>query len=444
MARYLLAATALPGHVQPLLAVARHLRAAGHQVCFHTASAFRAQVERTGAVFEPFEADIDHDHHALEQKFPQQRLLPAGHARLCFGLRHFFADAIAPQCQGLRRILQRFAADAILTDTMFCGTFPLLLGPRQERPPIVALGITALALSSVDAAAFGLGMPPPTTPQARQQNRALQATLQRTAFGEVQRHFDTVLQQLGRPPLPAFFADAMVTLPDLYLQLTAQAFEYPRSDLPASVRFVGPLLAPPVQHFTPPPWWSALDDGRTVVLVTQGTLANGDPHQLIVPTLKALADQAHLHVIATTGGPITPKLAAMAPANARIVDFVPYSELLPKVQLMVTNGGYGSVNHALSLGIPMVVAGDTEEKPEIAARVAWSGAGINLRTGRPSSRALADAVRLLQADPAYRQRAMGLGATLRRHDALTEITQALQSLHTLQASQAPQAVASMA
>ncbi|BEU94498.1 glycosyltransferase [Acidovorax sp. DW039] len=436
MARYLLAATAMPGHVMPLLAVARHLVGAGHQVCFHTASAFKAQVERTGAVFEPLVAEIDHDHRALEQKFPQQRQLPPGPARLCFGLKHFFADAIGPQYQGLRNILQRFAADAILTDTMFCGTFPLLLGPRHERPPVVALGITALALSSADTAAFGTGMAPPTTPQARQQCRTMQQTLQRTVFGDVQRHFDAVLQRMGRPPLPAFFTDAMVTLPDLYLQLTAQAFEYPRSDLPATVQFVGPLLAPPAQGFTPPPWWPELSDGRTVVLVTQGTLANDDPQQLIVPTLKALAGQPHLHVIATTGGPVPPELAAMAPANARIMDFVPYGELLPKVQVMVTNGGYGSVNHALSLGIPLVVAGATEEKPEIAARVAWAGAGINLRTGRPSTRAIADAVHLLLADTSYRERAQALSQALRRHDALAEITQALQSLHSAPAVQA--------
>ena len=96
MARYLLAATAMPGHVMPLLAVARHLVGAGHQVCFHTASAFKAQVERTGAVFEPMLAEIDYDHRALEQKFQQQRKLPPGPARLCFGLKHFFADAIGP------------------------------------------------------------------------------------------------------------------------------------------------------------------------------------------------------------------------------------------------------------------------------------------------------------------------------------------------------------
>ncbi len=293
---------------------------------------------------------------------------------------------------------------------------------------MVALGISALALSSADTAMFGSALPPPANAQQRQQYQSLQAMVRRTTFDDVQRHFDGVLAQLGRPPLPGFFADAMFTLPDLYLQLTAEAFEYPRSDLPETVRFVGPLLAPPSQGFEPPPWWHTLDDGRNVVLVTQGTLANEDPNHLIVPTLQALAGMPHLHVIATTGGPVPAAVAAAAPANARVLDFVPYDRLLPKVHAMVTNGGYGSVNHALSLGIPLVVAGTTEEKPEIAARVAWTGAGINLKTGQPGRRAIADAIHQLLGNPSYRQRAQALRDAFAGYDALASIAQALENL----------------
>ena len=40
---------------------------------------------------------------------------------------------------------------------------------------------------------------------------------------------------------------------------------------------------------------------------------------------------------------------------------------------MVTNGGYGGVQQALANGVPLVVAGDSEDKPEVAARVAVVG-----------------------------------------------------------------------
>ena len=64
---------------------------------------------------------------------------------------------------------------------------------------------------------------------------------------------------------------------------------------------------------------------------------------------------------------------------------------------MVTNGGYGAVQRALTTGVPLVVAGDTEDKPEVAARVEWFGAGVNLRTGAPTA----------EGGPARRARRLG-------------------------------------
>ena len=436
MARYLIAATALPGHVLPMLAIAQHLTGLGHEVRVHTASQFRAQVEATGASFTPFARAIDGDYRDLDERFPERRRLNSPHAQLCFGLKHFFADAIEAQHAGLRAILEDFEADAIVVDTMFCGTFPLLLGPREARPAVVAIGISALPLSSCDTAFFGTALPPSSTPEGRARNKAMNANLQQAMFGDVQRHFDTVLRRLGAGALPAFFVDAMVRMPDLYLQLTGPSFEYPRSDLPASVRFVGPLLAPASRDFTPPAWWDELDDGRSVVLVTQGTLANQNPAQLIGPTLQALAGDPNLLVIATTGGPVPPALSANVPANARVLPFLPYDRLLPKLHAMVTNGGYGSVNHALSLGVPLVVAGSSEEKPEIAARVAWSGVGINLGTAQPAARQVGDAVRKLLATPGYRERANALREEFARHRALHGIAQALEALPRVESLEA--------
>ena len=80
------------------------------------------------------------------------------------------------------------------------------------------------------------------------------------------------------------------------------------------------------------------------------------------------------------------------PANVRAAPFIPFERLLPHVDVMVTNGGYGGTQATLAHGVPLVMAGNTDDKMEVAARVAWSGAGINLRTRRPSPAALRRAV----------------------------------------------------
>jgi MGT family glycosyltransferase len=429
MARFLIAATAVPGHVFPLLAVSQHLVDRGHEVVVHTGSLFREQAEATGARFVAFRPEIDIDYRQLDERFPERRKITPGPAQFCFGLKHIFADAIPHQCAGIRDIRRDFAMDAIIADTMFCGTFPLLLGSPEKRVPIVALGITALALSSADTAFFGTALPPPLTPEDRARNVAMNSHLQQAIFGSTQRYFNDILAKQGSRPLPAFLFDSMITLPDLYLQLTAKAFEYPRSELPESIRFVGPLLPPPSADFRPPPWWDDVDKAGSIVLVTQGTVANDDLGRLVGPTLTALANE-DLMVIASTGGPPVESIRVALPTNAKAATFLPFDRLLPKVSVMVTNGGYGAVSHALSLGVPLVVAGDSEEKPEIAARVAWAGAGINLRTGRPSASQIREAVRAVLTMPQYRQRAQALRTAFAHHNARDEIAELVEDLAT--------------
>jgi len=160
-----------------------------------------------------------------------------------------------------------------------------------------------------------------------------------------------------------------------------------------------------------PSWWADVVHATApVVHVTQGT-ANIDPQDLILPTLEALADEDVLVVVGL--GHRTPPLPGPLPPNVRVAPMVPYPQLLPRVSVMITNGGYGAVLQALRHDIPLIIAGGDLDKPEIAARIGWHGAGVNLRTGTPRPAAVVDAYRRVVADPAYRSTAARLGAELR-------------------------------
>ncbi len=78
--------------------------------------------------------------------------------------------------------------------------------------------------------------------------------------------------------------------------------------------------------------------------------------------------------------------------------------------------------------MPLVVAADSEEKPEIAARVAWAGAGINLGTGRPSASQIREAVRAVLTKSQYRLRAQALRTEFARHNARDEIATCVEDL----------------
>ena len=108
--------------------------------------------------------------------------------------------------------------------------------------------------------------------------------------------------------------------------------------------------------------------------------------------------------------------------------YLPFEWLLPKVDVLVTNGGYGSVNQAMSFGIPLVTAGLTEDKADVNARVAWSGVGINLATNEPVPPALRVAVRTVLDTPHFRARAAAIAEEFRAINTRSEILRTIEQV----------------
>jgi UDP:flavonoid glycosyltransferase YjiC (YdhE family) len=196
---------------------------------------------------------------------------------------------------------------------------------------------------------------------------------------------------------------------DALVQFSVPQFEYPRSDAPSTLNFVGPMSATGSQAPLPV-WWSDLDGSRPVVHVTQGTVANFDYGQAIAPTLRALADDDVL-VVVTTGNRPLDTLPPL-PANARAATYLPYDELLPRTSVYVTNGGYGGVQYALRYGVPIVATGGNEDKPEVGARVAWSGVGRRIRSDHPSPRALRRDILGVLNQPRFREASRRVAAEM--------------------------------
>jgi len=140
--------------------------------------------------------------------------------------------------------------------------------------------------------------------------------------------------------------------------------------------------------------------------------------------VRALAGDDVL-VVATTGG-ADPDVLGPLPANAVAARFVPHSELLPYTAAMVTNGGYGAVQTALAHGVPLVVAGATEDKPEVAARVAWTGAGLRLRSAAPGDDEIRTSVRRVLTEPGFRAAAGLLRAAYARIDTPAELVRLVE------------------
>ncbi len=418
MARFLIGTMPFISHINPSLPIARALIQRGHQVWWYTGKKFQAKVEATGAHYVPMLAAPDFDEDDLAAVYPD-RQKHQGIAQFKWSIKHIFMDAAVGQLADLQHILHDFPADVVLSESTFAGAqFAHELG----GPAWATFNILPLTIPSRDTGPFGLGIAPNASTMGRLRNQTLNWFLGNILFRDISQHYNMVRAKAGLPP-----SKNMGESPFLYLQGTTPVFEYPRSDLPPQVHFIGPFLPEPPSSFTPPKWWAELQTDRPVVLVTQGTVTTNADH-LIAPTLQALANQDML-VIATTGTKTNhADVLQNVPANARVEPFLSYHHLMPFVDVVVTNGGYGTVQLALSHGIPVVAGGSTEDKPEVCARIAWSGVGINLRTQTPKLEQVLKAVQRVLADRQFKQRAEHIKASFAQHNAANNAVVLLEQL----------------
>ncbi|WP_033345696.1 glycosyltransferase [Catenuloplanes japonicus] len=402
MARFLFASTALAGHVNPGLPLVRALTAAGHRVRFMTGSAFEDAVTRAGAEFVAGPPEADFREPNLDRQFPE-RAAYQGIKQLQWDLANVFVAPTTAQAERVRKLLAEEPADAIVSDVSCYGP---ILEAERARLPIALYGISVLPFPSVDLAPFGLGLAPMSGPAGRLRNRVLHALVRRAVFGFSIGLMDAQRARVGLPPAgrtPIEIAEP----PAAYLQMSPRGFDYPRSDLPEWVHFLGhPRASAPDPDWTPPAWWDEVTRGdRPVVVVTQGTLAT-DPDALVRPAIAGLADEDVLVVALSAGA--DPAVLGPLPANTRAAAYLPFGGLFRHASVVVTNGGFGGVQTAIAHGVPLVVAGRSEDKVEVTARVAFSGVGVNLRTGTPKPAAVRDGVRRVLHEPGFAARARAL------------------------------------
>ncbi|KRC62888.1 hypothetical protein ASE14_03515 [Agromyces sp. Root81] len=419
MVDVMIAAMPFHGHVAPMSAVARAFIAQGHTVRVYTGNAHAARFEELGASVIRWQAAPDFDEQDLSATFPVLRGRK-GPRQMLANVEQVFVRTGSAQCADLLAAFDEHPWEVIVADGMSLGAH---LAAERTSTAWVTVSIVPLMVPTAELPPPGLGLRPARGALGRVRDRLLHRVV--ALVGRpINRAYQAERVRVGLAPNGLGF-DAACTSPQLVCASGVRELEYPRDRPIEQVVHVGELIGPSSDDRRVPGRWEALErDGAPIVHVTQGTL-NVDPHDLIEPSFSALGRQP-VRIVAATGRDGDDALPFPAPPNASVADFVPYDRLLPRTDTMITNGGWGGVLAALAHDVPLIIAGGDVDKPEIAARVAYAGAGIDLRTGRPKPRAILRAWRAVSADASFRTRAARIGAALRAHDGPREVVE-----HTL-------------
>ncbi|KAH6717260.1 putative UDP-glucuronosyltransferase 2A3 [Leptodontidium sp. MPI-SDFR-AT-0119] len=430
--------TPVYGHIMPLRSITKLLIARGYEVTFVSCSQFRPALEEVGCDYVPIEGYGDFYEGDFERLFPERFDIPQGPLQLAYDLEHIFMRVIPSQHAAMQKAMKKVSEAnpgrpiVQITEGVFQGGLPIIKGAPGFKPTAtMSIGVIPMALSSIDLPPFGPGLPPDSSPEGRARNVAMTKQTWEHFLGGVLQTWKDMMAEVGADPGDSNPFDATYLFPDSYIQMCIPSAEYPRSDAPDSIRFGGGLpkgSRDPMKD--PPSWWSEVVDNKDkdIIFVCQGTVALRY-NELIIPTIEALKDRPNTLVIAALGkkGASLPEEIPI-PANARVIDFIPFDDLLPHCAAFVTNGGYGGFQHAISNGTPIITAGDGEDKPEVSARAEWSGMGVNLRTPKPTHEAILNAVDEITSNPKYKKRAKEMEAELATFDPIEIIVNNIEEL----------------
>lgn len=414
------------GHFNPMTGLAMHLKSLGCDVRWYASETFAAKLSKLGIHRYRFDKALDVSADNIDSVFPEREHIKSQLKKLNFDMEHFFIRRAPEYLEDMQAIDREWKIDAVVADCLFAAipyVKPIL------KVPMVSIGIVPVFQNSPDVAPSGLGLEP--TPGLL--GRIKHTLLTKLAHDVLFRKPNALCMKLTRerniPPSGSNMFEMMINSSDVLLQSGTPSFEYRRSDLAQNIRYIGALL-PYRKEGTGERWHDPrLDRYSKAVLVTQGTVEK-DVSKLLVPAIEAFKDTDTL-VIVTTGHSQTAQLRERFPwPNVLIEDFIPFDQVMPHVQLYISNGGYGGVMQAIQHGLPMLVAGVHEGKNEINARINYLKYGISLRTETPTAAQIAGAARALGTNPLYRENVHRLRQEFAGYDSNALFASYLQNLLT--------------
>jgi MGT family glycosyltransferase len=302
-----------------------------------------------------------------------------------------FAERAERDGEDLLRLLAAHEPDVLVIDVNCWGAAAVA---EASGLPWAMFCPYLMPTRSRDAPPFGLGLAPMGGPLGAARDAIVRGVGERLTDRAAMGPVNAMRVRYGLGALK-HYAD-LLSPPPLVLGLTAEGFEYPRSDWPANVRLVGPTSWAPEQPT--PAWLKELED--PLVLVTCSTEHQRDK-RLIHVALEGLP-AAGMAVIATTAAHDPEQFNA--PAGSTAVRFLAHEEVLRRAACVVCHGGMGITQKALGAGVPVVVVPFARDQFETARRVEHARAGVRLMPRRLTPQRLAQAVR----------RAMGMRAGAER------------------------------
>lgn len=389
-AHFIIGAVGSAGDTLPLVALARDLVEAGHEVDVLAADAFEPHVRAAGL---PFHLLGKPGIYEVMAHDPTVWHWDSGFRSLW----KYLATAIPDTVQQVDRL--RRANTVLVSSTSAIG---MRLAQEKFALPLVTVHMSPFYLfSSHETILGGLHRWPRWVPMWARS--AILAILEKHIMDSACRgDINRMRQTMGLSPTSRIFT-RWIHSPHRVICAVPTWFAPPQPDWPQQVASVSfPLAAAAIGAATSAQWvpdaklaaFLAASDEKPIVFAA-GTGAGA-----------ALTFYARAVAAATCSGRRTilitrwpEQIPAPLPDHICHIAYAPFDQFLPRVAAIVHNGGIGTMALAMQAGIPQVIVPFAYDQFYNAARLVALGGGVVIRRQREPEALAATIESVLQSDP---------------------------------------------
>jgi zeaxanthin glucosyltransferase len=367
----------LPGHLNPMTALGRHLQARNHEVVFLYSSSANGLPCAPGNIRDPFN----------ENRPEVSRL--QGEDALAFAV-GLVVQRTEAMLESMPDMLEATGVDALIIDPI---QFYAELGPMKLGMPYIHAAVAMHCDFSGYTPLSIYGDPHQTTPEAITRNR--QGVVK---FAKMIQN-DGVKAYAKNAGLKINWEDPGFTLSKIAaLSQTPRAFDFENSHWPLQLHHTGPFHDGKGREAVNFPWERLT--GEPLIYASMGTILNGQVE--VFRTLAAgVAKHKGVQLVLSIGDQLEPEQIGPVPSSAIVVKRAPQLELLKLASVCITHSGLNTVLESLAQGVPQVAIPVTFDQPGIAARIAYHKTGAVSSLEKLTAANLATLLGEVLRDPAY-------------------------------------------
>jgi len=382
------------GDIQPLLALAIELKAAGHHVSFCAAPDYPAWVEGLGMAFyaagPPFEA-------LLREKADNLIKHPVEMVRS-------FKDDLAAIMEAQLTVVREEARDA---DVLIGAGFQIVGSSVAE-----SIGVPYQFIAYCP-----ILLPTAVYPSFLIRRRQLPMWANRLSWRVIRWVFDWMFKaplnshriRLGLPPLQEVYAHNLAACEQVLLAWDREICPVP-TDVPCAVHQTGAWILHSHQDILPEALEQFLQAGPAPVYLGFGSMTDSNPEQTTQLVIDAVQRVGCRAVVSRGWAGLGGK---SLPENILAIDSVPHTLLFPRMAAIVHHGGAGTTSAAVRSGAPQVIVPHLGDQFFIGHRLREAGLAPApiLRTQLTVAR-LEAALRACLTDEGLKTRARAVGQKL--------------------------------